>query len=85
MTLTTVFTCEVCGRKSSKAIDIVKCECSHLGITVDQLKEWKLLKGAVRMTKTHAKTEQVIKDAIKNLNDFETKHQLTGKTIPNLC
>ena len=29
--------------------------------------------------------KQVIKDAIKNLNDFEAKHQLTGKTIPNLC
>jgi len=85
MTLTVTYTCEVCGRQSSNAIDIVKCECSHLGITVDQLKEWKLLKGAVRMTKTHAKTEQVIKDAIKNLNDFETKHRLTGKTIPNLC
>lgn len=85
MTLTVTYTCEVCGRKSENAIDIIKCECSHLGITVDQLKEWKLLKGAVRMAKTNAKTEQVLKDAIQNLNDFETKHQLTGKTIPNLC
>lgn len=85
MTLTVTYTCEACGRQSGDALDIVKCECSHLGITVDQLKEWKLLKGTVRMARTNAKTEQVLKDAIKNLNDFETKHQLIGKNIPNMC
>lgn len=85
MTLTVTYTCDACGRKSSKAIDIVKCECSHLGITVDQLKEWKILRGTVRIARTNGKTEQVLKDAIKNLNDFETKHQLTGKTVPKLC
>lgn len=85
MTLTVTYTCEACGRQSKHALDIVKCECSHLGITVDQLKEWKLLKGSVKIARDHAATEQVIKDIIKNLNDFETKYQLTGKTIPNMC
>lgn len=85
MTLTVTYTCEVCGNQSENALDIVKCECSHLGITVDQLKEWKILKGSVKIARKHATTEQVINDTIKNLNDFETKYQLTGKTIPNMC
>lgn len=85
MTLTVTYTCEVCGNQSGNSLDIVKCECSHLGITVDQLKEWKVLKGSVEIARKHATTKQVVNDTIKNLNDFETKHQLTGKTIPNMC
>lgn len=91
MIRTVTYTCEVCGNQSGSAIDIVKCECSHLGITVDQLREWKLLKQIVKMAshsvgiRKNAESEQVLDKAIKDLNDFETKHQLIGKSIPNMC
>lgn len=91
MTRTVTYTCEVCGRQGGTAIEIVKCECSHLGITVDQLKEWKSLKQIVTMAshsvgiRKNAESEQVLDEAIKNLDDFETKHQLIGKSIPNMC
>ena len=84
-----IYICETCGKQSFDATEIIKCECKHLGITPDILTEWKRLKNKVEAESRNIyyqknnENEQRLDDAIKDLIDFETQHNLTHKRIPD--
>lgn len=91
MTVTTIYTCDVCGNNSTDSKEIIKCECSHLGITPNTLKCWKQLQDNVENISHinsifhNSETDAAFDDAVKKLIEFENKHKLTGKKIPARC
>lgn len=78
----TFYICETCDKISSD-IDMIKiCEASHLGLTVDEHLHYKALEEIVRrksynvsVTK-NAETEKAYDEAIKELMEFEEKHNI---------
>lgn len=84
-----IYICETCGKQSIDATEIIKCECKHLAITHDILTEWKRLKNKVEAESRNIyyqknnENEQRLDDAIKNLINFETRHNLAHKRIPD--
>lgn len=91
MTLTIIYTCDVCGNHSKDPDKIIECECSHLNITRAELECWKELKNAAESagrlnSVTHNEiTEAGFDSAIKRLIDFEKEHNLQNKRIPDKC
>lgn len=84
-----IYICETCGKQSFDATEIIKCECKHLGITPDILTEWKGLKNKVEAESRNIyyqknnENEQRLNDAIQDLIDFETQHNLAHKRMPD--
>lgn len=72
-----IYECEKCGIKSRNREEIMKCEATHLGLTVSEKQEWEQLKEEVRHKSaivSSCKNEQTDKefdDAIHELMDFE--------------
>lgn len=87
----TLYVCSCCGVKSENYSEILSCECSHLGITVQQLEYWKELKKNVfnasyaYSVHHNEETEQALNDAIKIVLAFEDDHGLVDKDVPDLC
>lgn len=78
-----VYVCETCGYKSKDAKEIMQHEANHLGLTVKEMEQYRMLKSfaaymgsVVSHTKNKA-TDKAFDDAIQNLLDFEKKHGLT--------
>lgn len=86
-----VYICDCCGAQSENYSEILKCECSHLGITVQQLEYWKELKKNVfnasyaYSVHHNEETEQALNDAIKIVLAFEDDNGLVEKDVPDLC
>ncbi len=77
----TMFVCEKCGKQSKDSKEILKCEASHYGLTVEQMKEWENLKDDVRNSgvgRTSNKYTRISFDtAMNELLKFEKEHGLT--------
>ena len=39
----TIYECEKCGKQSENRKVIQECEASHIGLTIEEVKEWKML------------------------------------------
>ena len=87
----TLYVCSCCGVKSENYSEILSCECSHLGITVQQLNKWKELQKKVRnasytySVRHNESTGKDLDDAVNELNKFEKAYDLIDKNIPDLC
>lgn len=79
-----IFECDKCGKKSSDRDEIMKCEASHLGLTVVEMEEWERLKADVRYKGTivstykNENTDRDFDKAIYRLMEFEKEHGLIG-------
>lgn len=77
-----MYECEVCGKTSKNANEIIECECKHLGLTIEEKKEWEHLKEVVKHCScviSHTKneeTERSYDEAIEALMQFEKKHNI---------
>jgi len=76
------YICETCNNISSD-IDIIQiCEANHLGLTVNEHFCYKALEEIVRRTSykvsvtKNTETEKAYDEAIKELMDFEEKHNI---------
>ena len=75
-----IYECETCGKQSKDREEIMKCEASHLGLTIAEMQEWKRLKedarhtGAVVGTTKNEQTDKAFDDAIEKLLAFEKEH-----------
>lgn len=84
------YKCDVCGLTDSTYAIVAACERRHLGLTKEQMQEWKNLKKRVTVKSLIAshtnndETRAEVDGAIKDLLEFETKYNLTKKSIPNL-
>lgn len=76
----TVYECEICGKISSIEKEIVECEASHLGLTLEESIEYqnlkrKVVKASANVAYTkNIKTEAAFDKAIKDMIAFEKKH-----------
>ena len=77
-----IFVCETCGKESENRDDIFSCEASHLGLTVDEAREWERLKSfvanrshTVAWTRNQA-TVDAFDEAVDELTSFEVSHGL---------
>ncbi len=79
----TMYKCEECGKVSKSLREILDCEASHLGLTVEEMKEYKLLQEKAKNASfsvwitANDKTRACEEKAIKELIAFEQKHNLT--------
>ena len=77
-----IYECDNCGKKSKDKVEIMKCEASHFGLTVIEMREWKNLKenakhtGTVVGTTKNEQTDRAFDEAIKKLLTFEKEHNL---------
>lgn len=77
-----MYKCEICGKKSENSNEIIECECSHLGITLEEKKEWERLKRVVEhcsfiVSRTkNEETELSYDEAIEALIQFEKNHNI---------
>lgn len=77
-----IYECEVCGKTSKNANEIIECECNHLGLTIEEKKEWEHLKKVVMhcssvISRTkNEETERSYDEAIEELMQFEKKHNI---------
>lgn len=84
------YKCGVCGFTDTDRSRVVACECSHMGITPEDLAEWKKLKEIARYcskaynTQANAQTDKAFDDAIGKLLEFERAHNLTETRMPDL-
>ena len=75
-----IYECETCGKQSKDREEIMKCEASHLGLTIAEMQEWKRLKedarhaGIVVGTTKNEQTDKTFDDAIEKLLTFEKEH-----------
>lgn len=75
-----IYECETCGKQSKDREEIMKCEASHLGLTIAEMQEWKRLKedarhaGVVVGTTKNEQTDKAFDNAIKKLLAFEKEH-----------
>ena len=75
-----IYECETCGNQSKDREEIMKCEASHLGLTIAEMQEWKRLKedarqaGAIVGTTKNEQTDKAFDDAIEKLLAFEKEH-----------
>ena len=81
----TVYVCETCGYESKNAKEIMQHEADHLGLTVKEMEQYRMLKSfaaymgsVVSHTKNEA-TYKAFDDAIQNLLDFEKRHGIKIK------
>lgn len=78
----TIYICECCGKESSNAEEIRKCEASHFGLTPDEKERWEIYKTIVKRRSAdvfHSKNERTEKsydEAIQELMEFEAQHHL---------
>ena len=77
-----IYECETCGKQSKDREEIMKCEASHLGLTIAEMQEWKRLKedarhaGAVVSRTKNNETDKVFNEAIETLLAFEKEHRI---------
>lgn len=75
-----MYVCETCGYKSEDAKEIMQHEADHLGLTVEEMEQYRALKsfasymGSVVSHAKNEATDKAFDDAIQNLLDFEQKH-----------
>lgn len=81
----TVYVCETCGYKSEDAKEIMQHEADHLGLTVEEMEQYRALKSfvvymsyVISYTKNKA-TDKAFNDAIQNLLDFEQEHGIKDR------
>lgn len=85
-----VYICEVCGKEDTNPTEIIKCECSHLGIDLNILNKWRELRkkaaeaGKQYSIRHNADTDTAFDKAVIELVDFEKKHNLTNKQMINI-
>ncbi len=81
-----IYECEICGKQSKNADEIIKCECTHLGLTVEENREWEHLKNVVKHCSyvvskmKKEESERSYDEAIEALLKFEKEHGL-GKSL----
>lgn len=86
----TIYVCDVCGKESANPIEIIKCECSHLGIDLNILYKWRELRdnaakaGQQYSIRHNADTDAAFDKAVIELVEFERKHSLIDKKIPEI-
>lgn len=80
-----VYVCETCGYESRNAKEIMQHESTHLGLTVEEMEQYRALKSfaaymgsVVSRTKNEA-TDKAFDDAIQNLLDFEQEHGIEAR------
>lgn len=84
-----VYICEMCNKESTNPVEIIKCECSHLGIDLNILNKWRELRdnaakaGQQYSIRHNADTDAAFDKAVIELVEFERKHNLTGKQMLN--
>ena len=75
-----IYECDNCGKQSKDRGEIMKCEASHLGLTITEMQEWKNLKenarhvGAVVNVTKNEQTDKAFDEAIEKLLAFEKEH-----------
>lgn len=79
--------CETCGYESKDAEDMRKHEASHLGLTVEEMDQYRAMKsfaaymGSVVFNKKSEETETKYDEAINAVIDFEKKHGIKNESI----
>lgn len=79
----TIYECEKCGKQSENRKVIEECEASHIGLTIEEVKEWKMLqedarhKGVIVSITKNENTEKAFDKAINDLCKFEKKHKVS--------
>lgn len=85
MKLHTIFECEECGKQSSDRAEIMKCEASHLGLTIAEKQEWERLKedarykGSIVSRTKNEVTDRDFDEAIRRVLEFEKRHGVKAK------
>lgn len=80
----TVYVCEKCGFESRDASLVEKCEARHMGLTVEELRDYSKLKstaahaGAILASVSNEATRKKFDDAIDELTKFEIEHNIKG-------
>lgn len=72
-----IYECEHCGKKSKDREEIMECEATHFGLTVEEKQEWEQLKekvghkSAIVSNCKNERTDKEYDDAIVELMNFE--------------
>lgn len=79
----TVYMCDFCNKEYNRSIDAYKCEAEHLGLTIDEYKEYMNLLEEERRAFSAASSvvnNEIRKrcdDTIKAVFDFQKEHNFT--------
>lgn len=85
MTQYTMYVCETCGFESKDFNEMEAHEASHLGLTYDELLQYRKLQEAASQAgiatyyKNNATTQKQFDEAIEALVLFEKEHGITGR------
>ena len=77
-----IYVCETCGHESKSCDEMRKHEAAHLGLTVEEMEDYKALKsfvrymGSVVSTTNNEMTRRRFDRAIDDLVVFERKHKI---------
>ena len=78
-----VYVCEMCGVEHKCAVDALKCEANHLGLTIEEYQEYTALLRKekecginVSITKNE-RTERLLEEAINAVIKFQKEHNIT--------
>ncbi len=84
MIVHTTYECATCGRTSEKREDIQMCEISHIGLTQNEMTEWKELNGIMNRSglEFHLNKNEITwveyNTAIKKLSVFEKERGIAS-------
>lgn len=79
-----IYECTKCGKQSKDIIEIIKCEANHLGLTINEYKQYiELIKKVenasyVVSIRKNENTDKLFDNAIKALLEFEQKYNIEG-------
>ena len=80
-----IYECEICGKKSQDFNEIIKCECTCLGLTLEDKQKWKHLRKLVKngqfllskcKEEDKERYQSIYDEDLENLKQFETEHNL---------
>lgn len=89
----TTYICDYCGKEYSDTLKAMKCEGAHLGLNLEEYKEYKHLidaelAAAARVARTNnAETRKAEEDAINATLSFIEEHGIAEniKKVKGLC
>lgn len=79
----TYFKCEKCGKVSENMDEILACEASHYGLSVEEKKEWdelkeaRILAGSVVAQMNNEETRKEYDEAVASCVKYELDHNIT--------
>ncbi len=79
-----VYVCEECGKESRNKEDILQCEAEHLGLSVEEKREYDHLNNLVEswshtLSRTcNRDTRSALDSCVTKLLAFEVEHNMNG-------